>query len=67
MFVPEVRWPLLVKYLADPLAPGFPVAEYLTDPHAKYARSTDYRFHRRSIDFREAVFSNTNLNSPQAQ
>ena len=54
MFVPEVRWPLLAEYLADPLAPGFPVAEYLTDPQAKYARSTDYRFHRRSVvDFRE--------------
>ena len=53
MFVPEVRWPLLAEYLADPLAPGFPVAEYLTDPQAKYARSTDFRLHRRSIDFRE--------------
>ena len=53
MSVPEVRWPLLAEYLADPLAPSFPVAEYLADPQAKYARSTAYRFHRRNIDFRE--------------
>ena len=52
--MPQVRWPLLSDELADPSAPGFPVSEYLTDPKAKYARSTDYRFHRSSVsDFRE--------------
>ena len=53
--VPQIRWPLLSDVLADPSAPGFPVSEYLTDPKAKYARSTDYRFPSSSSvnDFRE--------------
>ena len=43
----DVRWPLLADNLGDPTAPGFPVQEFQTDPGSKYARSTDYRFHRR--------------------
>ena len=73
--MPQIRWPLLSDVLADPSAPGFPVSEYLTDPKAKYARSTDYRFHRSSVvDFRERerererwVFSSTAPDFPQAR
>jgi len=43
----DIRWPLLADELADPTAPGFPVQEFQAEPDSKYARSTDYRFHRR--------------------
>ena len=54
MFMPEVRWPLLAEYLADPLAPGFYLWQNISLIHRQNTQGLRITvFSGKSIDFRE--------------